>query len=142
MTERLYRSEREKILGGVCGGLADYFMVDVTLVRLLAVLSILAGGIGVVVYIAAWYLLPVDPAFDNVGNAEAFTQEGNESARQDEPSAHRESEKRKYEVIGIGLVALGCLFLAEKWFPWLSFAKLWPLFLILIGVGVIWRGER
>ena len=52
MTERLYRSVREKMLGGVCGGLADYFSVDVTLVRLIVLVATFAGGVGFLAYLA------------------------------------------------------------------------------------------
>ncbi|MCO5387952.1 MAG: PspC domain-containing protein [Desulfosporosinus sp.] len=43
MPERVYRSVRDKMIGGVCGGLADYFRVDVTLVRLIALIALFAG---------------------------------------------------------------------------------------------------
>lgn len=59
--ERLYRSGRDKILGGVCGGIAEYFRVDPTLVRLLWVLFSLAGGAGVLFYIIAWIIIPRNP---------------------------------------------------------------------------------
>ena len=62
MTERLYRSVREKMIGGVCGGLADYFSVDVTLVRLIVLVATFAGGIGFLAYLAAWVIIPVNPA--------------------------------------------------------------------------------
>ncbi len=59
--KRLYRSGREKILGGVCGGIAEYFRVDPTLVRLLWILFSLAGGAGVLLYIIAWIIIPRTP---------------------------------------------------------------------------------
>ncbi len=59
--KRLYRSGRDKILGGVCGGIAEYFRVDPTLVRLLWVLFSLAGGAGVLFYIIAWIIIPRNP---------------------------------------------------------------------------------
>jgi phage shock protein C len=59
--KRLYRSGREKILGGVCGGIGEYFGVDPTLVRLLWVLFSLAVGVGVLFYIIAWIIIPRNP---------------------------------------------------------------------------------
>ena len=56
---RLHRSRTEKMLGGVCGGLAESLDVDVTLLRIgFVVLTLLGGGIGIPLYIAAWIVAP------------------------------------------------------------------------------------
>ena len=58
---RLYRVTSEKRIAGVCAGLARYFEVDVTLVRLLVVAGTLcSGGLGLLAYIAAWIVMPRD----------------------------------------------------------------------------------
>ena len=59
--KRLFRSRENKILGGVCGGIAEYFEVDPVLVRLLLVIVILAGGAGILAYIIAWIIIPLEP---------------------------------------------------------------------------------
>jgi len=59
--KRLYRSRKDKILGGVCGGIAEYFNVDPVIIRLLWVLFALAYGSGVLVYIIAWIIIPRTP---------------------------------------------------------------------------------
>ena len=56
--KQLYRSETNKQVAGVASGLADYFSVDVTLVRLLFVFFTLAGGPGMLLYIALWIVMP------------------------------------------------------------------------------------
>ena len=56
--KRLYRSKKEKIIGGVCGGIAEYFNVDPTLIRLLWILIILIGGAGILAYLIAWIIIP------------------------------------------------------------------------------------
>ncbi len=58
---RLYRSEKEKILGGVCGGIAEYLKVDPVLIRLLWVAAVLFGGTGILLYIIAWIIIPKNP---------------------------------------------------------------------------------
>ncbi len=56
---RLHRSRSDRMLGGVCGGLAESLGVDATLLRIgLVALTLLGAGLGVVLYIAAWILLP------------------------------------------------------------------------------------
>jgi phage shock protein PspC (stress-responsive transcriptional regulator) len=56
--KRLYRSTTDRMLGGVCGGVAEYFKVDPTLVRLAWILLTLAWGAGLFLYIIAWIILP------------------------------------------------------------------------------------
>ena len=61
VTKRLYRSRKERMLAGVCGGLAEYFDIDPTIVRLAFVLLALAGGPGIVVYIIMAIVVPEAP---------------------------------------------------------------------------------
>jgi len=61
MKKKLYRSEKDSMIAGVCGGIAEYFDVDSTLVRLLTVLVVLLGGAGFVFYILAWIIIPKTP---------------------------------------------------------------------------------
>lgn len=58
--KRVERSSTDKMLGGVCGGLARYLNMDALLVRIIAALLILFTGFGPVVYLVAWLVLPVD----------------------------------------------------------------------------------
>lgn len=61
VAKRLYRSGKERVLGGVCGGLGEYFNIDPTVVRLLWVLFALAGGSGILFYLIAWFIIPRNP---------------------------------------------------------------------------------
>ena len=61
MKKKLYRSEKDYKIAGVCGGIAEYFDVDSTLIRLLTVIFVLLGGAGVVAYIIAWIIVPKNP---------------------------------------------------------------------------------
>jgi len=60
--KRLYRSKTERLLGGVCGGIGQYYDTDPNLIRILwVVLTLLSVGIGVIAYIVAWILIPEEP---------------------------------------------------------------------------------
>ena len=59
MEKRLYRIEEGKKIAGVCGGLAEYFNIDPTLIRLGWAIAALCGGTGLVAYIAAALIMPV-----------------------------------------------------------------------------------
>jgi phage shock protein C len=60
-TRKLYRSKTNRQVAGVCGGLAEYFNLDVTLIRILFVVLALLGGSGVILYVAMWIIVPKQP---------------------------------------------------------------------------------
>lgn len=60
--KRLRRSSTDKKLGGVCAGLAEYFDLDPTIVRIIWLLAVLLGGTGLLAYIILWIVLPLAPA--------------------------------------------------------------------------------
>lgn len=59
--KRLYRSGKDRILGGVCGGIAEYLDVDPVIIRLLWLASILVFGTGLLLYLIAWIIIPRNP---------------------------------------------------------------------------------
>jgi len=61
MGKRLYRSRSDRMILGVCGGLGKYFDVDPTIVRVIAVVSLLLGLMGVLVYLILAVAVPVEP---------------------------------------------------------------------------------
>lgn len=60
MAKRIYRSAKDRMLGGVCGGIGEYFDVDPTIIRLIAVVFALSGA-GILAYIIAWIIIPEQP---------------------------------------------------------------------------------
>ncbi len=61
MSKRLYRSKRESMICGVCGGIAEYFDIDPTLIRLGAVVLIFGWGSGLLAYLVAAIIIPKNP---------------------------------------------------------------------------------
>lgn len=61
--KRLYRSKKDRMIAGVCGGLAEYFNIDPVIVRAIAVVLLLPGGLpGFVPYIVLWIIVPEKPS--------------------------------------------------------------------------------
>ena len=60
-TKRLYRDTKNRLIGGVCSGLGDYFNVDYSIIRIIWLLLFLFGGIGLLAYIIAWIVVPEKP---------------------------------------------------------------------------------
>lgn len=66
MAKKLYRAPEDKsMIGGVCAGIADYFDIDPTLVRLAFLFIVLARGAGVLAYIIAWIIIPEKSNIDS-----------------------------------------------------------------------------
>lgn len=58
MSKKLYRSKKDRMIGGVCGGIADHFGHDPTIVRLIWVFGSLLWGAGIILYLIAWLIIP------------------------------------------------------------------------------------
>ncbi len=124
MAKRLYRSKKDCIIGGVCGGIAEYFEIDPTLVRLLAVLVIFLGGAGVIAYIIAWIIIPQNPE---------------QLAEQEKDISRSDDGKRDNRNVwgGIILILLGLFFLARSFFPRFVPIRFWPIILVIVGIALI-----
>jgi phage shock protein C len=65
MQKKLYRSRTDRMIAGVCGGIAEYFNIDATLVRIIAFVLLLPGGLpGLLPYAILWFIVPEKPAGD------------------------------------------------------------------------------
>lgn len=95
--KRLERSTSDKMLGGVCGGVADYLGVDSTLVRIIAAALIVFTGVGPIAYILAWILMPAASgrAIANDWSKKATDWYGQQSAKKSSPTtAHNPDDLR------------------------------------------------
>jgi phage shock protein C len=126
--KKLYRSRDNRIVGGVCMGLARYFDVDVTLVRLLWVLAVIFGGAGVLAYLIAWIIIPEESVF----NSEVIVDSS-------EPGQKSSVDSR---MAGLIIVAIGLFFLLRGFFPFVYIRHLWPLVLVGAGIVLIFNGMR
>jgi phage shock protein C len=60
-TRKLYRSQNDRMIAGVCGGLGKYFHIDATLVRLIFIILLFLGGHGFLIYLIMWIIVPAEP---------------------------------------------------------------------------------
>ncbi len=103
--KKIYRSKSDRKIGGVCGGLAEYFSVDSTLIRLAAIVLIFASGAGVIAYIAAWAIIPERPDHVDVSyeaKSEPYREEKTSSSESEDKkntAADQESADDKYHDI-------------------------------------------
>jgi len=137
----LTRSSRNKILGGVCSGIAHYAGIEPWIVQLLCAILILSSPPLILLYFLLVIILPMDK--EELPPAQFATGE-NPSAAADEPvsSAAPPADHSNQVVLGIVLVTLGVILLMHYLFPYLSFQKLWPVVLIILGSYMIWQSFR
>ena len=60
-TKKLFRSRKERVIGGVCGGIGNYFNLDPVLIRVVWAALFFAAGAGLLAYILAWIIVPLEP---------------------------------------------------------------------------------
>jgi phage shock protein C len=156
---RLNRSVNGRVIGGVAGGLADFFGMDPTIVRLIFVLLAVFGGGGVLLYIILWIVLPERNAFNTFNSYNpppsssappsgggdsgiGETYEGFGKPDNAFTAAPDMASKRKFEgslIGGVVLILIGSFFLAERFIPRISFGDFWPLLLVVVGLVLIFN---
>jgi phage shock protein C len=133
---KIYRSKEDRMIGGVCGGIAEYANIDTVWVRLIAVLLIFFDGVGILIYIILWILIPDNPYQEfpdkKKGNSNKDSKESN---HEQYVKKERKSKDSGSLIIGGLLIIIGLLFFLRQFFSWVSFNYMWPL--ILIGVGLV-----
>jgi phage shock protein PspC (stress-responsive transcriptional regulator) len=159
VNRRLYRCRHDQRIAGVASGIAEYFDADPTIVRILWVLSIFLGGMGLLLYIAMAIIVPLEPeqGFLGVGSqADAPTGEAAGEAgvpsstgwQQPALSTHRHATRggdgRGTLLVGAALVLFGALALVDAYLPgWADHGRfLWPAFILGIGAILVLTAVR
>ena len=156
MAKKLYRSTIDKMIGGVAGGLAEYFDIDSTLVRVLFIVVIFLGGGGIIAYIILWIVVPQKP-YELPKNP--FSQ----SPQEDKSGSNISSDENKTDSfsmsnggavssmthsgnkqiwVAIILMVIGSLLLLDNIFPRFDFDHYWPIILIGIGIGLLLKAKN
>ncbi len=136
MEKRIYRSRKERMIGGVAGGIAEYFDVDPVVIRFAFIALTLFNGVGVVLYIVGMIIIP-----EQVLNSEMFSESSVPGSMAAEPPRD-ESRGRFSIILGVSLIIAGILFGMHNFIPQFSITDAFPVLLVLLGIWIIFSGKR
>ena len=133
--KRLERSRTNRVIAGVCAGLANYFNLDIALIRVLFVVAFICGSFGFWMYVILWIVVPEENILEQGSSSTKATDDTIDIT----PKETKEEKKTGNGaliagliLIFVGLVALADNFLYMAW-VW----KLWPMILIIIGAVIL-----
>jgi phage shock protein C len=149
MINRLYRSRKDRVIGGVCGGLGAYFGIDPVIVRVVFVILAIWGGLGFLGYLVLWIVIPAeervgmpsqDVIHENVSEIEQQAQGLAQEAR-GVFSGQTTAPTQRTMWAAIALIVLGAVLLLGNIFG-IAFERLWPALLILLGAYLVYQAAQ
>jgi phage shock protein C len=120
---RLRRSQSDKVVAGVCGGLGRYFGVDPVWFRLAFVILAIGGGSGLLLYLIGWLAIPTESG--DMASMAFSARHGSQGSL----------------IAGLLLVGVGLVFLANTLVPWFN-RFMWPAAVVAAGLGLIYSGRN
>lgn len=132
---KLERNPMNKVIGGVCSGLGDYFNLDVALVRVVFVIALLFASFGFWLYIILWIVIPERKYNFDFGAQQTAAEQQQQQPSGDSRQEDAAEKKTTSVFVGGFIILIGIIFLINNFIPISWVWKLWPL--VLVGVGVM-----
>jgi len=159
MEKKLYRSQKDRMIAGVCGGLAEYLQVDPVWIRLFFLLLLFASTAGFWAYVILWIIVPEEGREGETPSetVQANVQDMADRARELGHSIQRGLQGRRSTtdapddgdwvepapgmiIVALAFITLGGLLLVKNlgFFAWLNLDKIWwPMLIIALGVALL-----
>jgi len=143
MKEGISRSRQNRVLGGVASGLADYLTIDPIIIRILFVVSVFFGGIGILLYLIMWIVIPEEKLFSetNTNSFDANNSDDTINANINFETTPK-SKTGGQVIFGIILIFIGMFFLGIEVFSFLNFEDLVPILFVGFGVYLVWNSKN
>ena len=140
--ERLLRSRKDYVIGGVAGGFGEYLKIDAVIIRIIFVITAFLGGGGLIVYILLWIFIPENENQKFENNMEEKKMKDRKTHYRDHHNDefYNERKKRGNIIGGLSVLTIGILFLIDNFIPGINFGDLWPVILVAVGIGMIFSG--
>lgn len=146
--KKLFRSTDDYIIAGVCGGLADYFKIDSSLMRIIFILLALSGGSGVLIYLILWLVVPKAEGEEKEIDMEEKIKEFGGDVKKKAKSMAKEIKmdtkvkrpRKKLNIFGVALILIGLVAIWNQIVPMrIEWNFFWPGLLILIGILFLFK---
>ncbi|HOW92709.1 MAG TPA: PspC domain-containing protein [Anaerolineaceae bacterium] len=150
MQNRLFRAQQDRILGGVCAGLGKYLNIDSVLVRLFFIVFTMVGGIGPLLYIILWIVVPEEQAQGgstqgNTINGEVMRERAEKFKDEFVSVVNKPGHKTGFYV-GVGLVLFGIYVFIKNlnlpWLAWLNSNVILAVLIIIAGAALLYVALR
>ena len=145
MEKRLYRSRKKKVIAGICGGLGDHLDIDPVILRIIFVLITVFHGIGILIYIIMWIIIPEEsfsPPFtgeEAKGPEVSLESEENQSEMPKEKGEVKNAPSGGRIVFGVILILVGFIFLSDRYLPFFDFEFVFAIGLITLGISLLFN---
>jgi phage shock protein PspC (stress-responsive transcriptional regulator) len=140
--KKIYRSKEDKMIAGVCGGIAEYLRIDSVWVRLVFFISIFINGIGLLAYLILWVIIP-----DNPDQEDKENKEDKKSKKVSQEKSQNITEKTNTHdnhsrlIVGSILIFIGVIFMLKEFFKLFDWSIFWAIFFIGIGIILLIRRD-
>jgi phage shock protein PspC (stress-responsive transcriptional regulator) len=135
---KIYRSKDDRIVFGVCGGLAKYFGVDSTILRLIFIVATLYHGSGILLYIILAIIMPEEKKVE-VKEKDEVSEESKTPQVEPVETEERPKEERR-RILALGLIIIGAYFLLKDLISiYISSSQILGIILLLLGVALIFK---
>lgn len=150
-TKKLYRSEEDRVIGGIAGGFAKYFNVDSLVVRIIFIVIALVSQVApaVLAYLVAMIFIPKEGETKETNTGEKISEVAEELGEQAKSAAEAIKKRNTHahrvrNIIGFIFIVFGLYLLFNRLFPnyHLGFGYLWPWVLIFFGLFLIFKRRK
>jgi phage shock protein PspC (stress-responsive transcriptional regulator) len=148
--KKLYRSIDDYMLGGVCGGVAKYFSIDSSLVRIIFALMILSGGMGFLLYVILWLVVPKEEGEEKIIDREEKIEELAKDIKKRaktmaseikfDVKVDKKKKEKKINVLGLAMILIGGVAIWNQVAPFvIDWEIFFPLLLVMIGAVILFK---
>jgi phage shock protein PspC (stress-responsive transcriptional regulator) len=134
--KKLYRSCKNRIIGGVCGGLGEYFDIDPVLIRLIIALLFFTG-VSIIFYLIAWIIIPEAPDC----HKESKSKPENIATEVKKETKDNDNDEGRL-VLGVVIIVVGILLLLQNVLGVRVWEIFWPLILVSIGLYFLFKARK
>jgi len=136
---KIYRSHTDRVIFGVCGGIAEYYNIESLWVRVVFIFLGVTGAVGFILYLALTILMPSNPIASPAKKVENEIEKNEQQSRPEKKIQTWEELIYRRNLFGYAIVIIGVIVFLSGFFPdwWIGWKIIWPILLIILGLSQI-----